>query len=199
MVFGRHQSLTKMKGYFIDPASKLVSIVEFNDDSIASIIDCSTIALGATFKNGDVIYTDDNAHSKALMNVSPLTMGYGFHVQDFGFLHGKGLLTGSDSSGESRSPIISLEDFIAKVSFEQDPFIVWYENFLSRAGISSESNVKVQYPNGVKWIPISYILNVISLLPTSKKNEIKMMAEIDISKGLDPLDLLKHFASHLGD
>ena len=199
MVFGKHQSLTKMKGYFIDPTSKLVSIVEFNDDSIASIIDCSTIALGATFQNGDVIYIDDNAHSKALVNVSPLAMNYGFYVQDFGFLHGKGLLTGSNRSGESRNPLISLEDFIAKVSFEKDPFIVWYENFLSRAGISSETSVKVEYSNEVKWIPISYILNVISLLPTSKKNAIKMMAEIDISKGLDPLDLLKHFASHLGE
>lgn len=187
-----------MNGYFIDPSNKSVNLVEFADDSIATIIGCSGIALGATFQNGDVVYVDDNGHSKALLNVENLEEQEGFYVQGFGYLYGKALMTGSDQSGESKSPSMTLEEFIAKVSFDKNPFIVWYENFLSRTGIDIGSSIKCDYQNSEKLIPIPYILNVLSLLPESKKNAIKMMAEVDISKGLSPLDLLKHFASNLG-
>lgn len=182
-----------MKCFFINPLDK--TIAEFDSAEPTALIGCVMVAIAAVLESGDVLYTDAAQHSEALTNPETVRSVEGFSIPGLGYFFGKAVVIGHDSSGRIVDAQLSLEELKSSVRFEQDPFITSYETFLTQNNHSLESSIDVDG----KMVPTRYILNVLSLLPESKKSEILMMAQIDIGNGLEPTVLLGSFAKHLGE
>lgn len=182
-----------MKCYLINPLNK--TITEHESAEPTALIGCATVAMAAVLQSGDVLYTDAAQHSEALTHPETVRSTEGFYVAELGYFFGKAVVVGQDSSGRIVDPQLSLAELESSVRFEQDPFISSYETFLTQNDHNLESSIDVDG----KMIPTRYILNVLSLLPESKKSEVLMMAQIDIGNGLAPTALLSSFAKHLGD
>lgn len=181
-----------MKCYLINPLNK--TITEHESAEPTALIGCATVAIAAIFKNGDVLYTDATQHSEALTHPETVRSTEGFYVAEFGYFFGKAVLVGQDSSGRIVGSQLSLSELENSIRFEQDPFISSYETFLTQNDHNLESSIDVDG----KMVPTRYILNVLSLLPESKRSEVLMMAQIDIENGIAPTALLNSFAKHLG-
>lgn len=72
-------------------------------------------------------------------------------------------------------------------------FIDWYTSYLSRNGCSPAEQVSI----GGEPVPVVLVVETISTLSNSKKNEIKTLAMLDEASGESPLRLLEHIAQSL--
>ena len=180
-----------MLGYLINPALKSITPIECDDNSIATFLGCNILTLGANFPNGDVIYIDDN---RLMKENKPDEC---FTVAGFGSLPGKGLLIGSDNQGASHPPMMTLEEASILVEFEINSFRSWYVDFLIRNNISMSDVVTVNMKDKKRMILISTIVDVISILPERKQDEIKILATMDELSQISPHRLLKHLAESI--
>ena len=103
-----------MKAYLIDPHKMQVTEVEIGNDyrEINELLHCDIFTAVTISGNGDAIFVDDEGLFVA-DQVFFLHTDYPYQP-----LAGYGLVLGCDmETGESRSPICSLEETIKKVSF----------------------------------------------------------------------------------
>lgn len=170
---------------FIDPEKKTICSGTGWREAITTFVGSEVL---------EVIRVDDNN----VMFINPeLKAHEGFVFTDFGFIPGFAVVVGIAADGSLASTTFSQATVIGKTVFGKDSVMRCFEEMLVKHGVVPTSTLMVPRNEGFAEVAVSKVLNLISLSPVEKRQEILVTAMTDIRNGGSPLRLLTHIASHI--